>query len=747
MDKRTISGVKNPERIQRYIRKLKYKYFLLYSFDEDKEKIIEEFEENPYASETPKEVLIQCILSIVQSKSFKRLSNKTMAHQSSKVHSDKTVKRMIHSISAFGLMLEYCSELKLNKELGMAIALGHDVGHTPYGHEGESIFKKIALESNLGTYAHNLQGRLQLEQIEGLDITPDVLDGIQCHNGEKEEFEVPVNYDKTEEDALNDLTQCLAHLGKEREQIPGTFEGAAFRIIDKISYVGQDLADGFRERILNPRDLDTELKSILNEIGINDEKINQLLSQDKKYSLDTIKRIFEQLETYPIGSMVPGKTKTILESLIEDLKTLKDMDFSNGAEFNKLLSKIAGKFTKISSKAVNLTADDKLRFLINANDLNKLMNQDTSGGNLAREIEKIFMEDFIKNSKGKDHPCMSEKMGDLMYDLIGYTQETVLPATRLSPENHGLLIGTINNLVNYYTNILLASGVVDEIVSQLEENYEPEEKNTNKEKGIFDDIEMLKKDSKIEGHTRKLFAQNKEYFQIVINVIKESQENNTGSIELTFREKVAKRIAIDYASRNNEKKLLEKAYNKGLISKEDINKLNTPTVVEEILITPEMNLYETRVGMHTDRMNRKIDKLKKIKEFITCKKELKEMDLIERIDDCLTKLQVIQESYNGTEDFKEKKTFFKDFKKRYREISCDINYFRKQQHFNKEEEKELNVMLTNRSTIGAPELESSKKQAKKEAVKEMQENVRKILGEEVAETIGKAMAKDLEERD
>ena len=722
MNKRTISGVNIPERVQRYIRELKYKYILLAHTKDEEEikKIEEEYEINPYASETSKDELIQCILSIVQSKSFRRLSNKTMAHQSNNLHSDKTVKRMLHSISAFGLMLEYCSKLKLNKELGMAIALGHDVGHTSFGHEGEKIYKNIALKNNLGTYAHNLQGRLQLEQIEETGITQDILDGIQCHNGEKEEIEVPVNYNKTKEDSLNDLIDCLAHPGNEREQMPGTFEGAAFRIIDKISYVGQDLADGFREKVLDPRNLDNELKFILNEIGLSNERINELFGQDKEYSLDTIKRIKEQLEEYPVGSITSGKTKRNLEECINELKELENMDFNNGVEFNKLISKVAGKLHRIS-KSVNITENDKLRFSISAVELDKLMSQDTSGGKLAREIEKIFMKDFIENSRGKDHPCMSEKMGDLMYDLIGYTQETVLPATRISPNNQRLLVETTNKLVNHYTNILLASGVIDEIISQLEQDYKPEEKNTNRENGIFDDIETLKKDSKIEGHIRKLFAQNEEYFKIVIAVIKEAQDNHTGTIELTFREKVAKRIAIDYASRNNEKKLIEKAYNKGLISKEDKDELNTPQPIKKPLIMPETELYQTRVGMHSDRMNRKMDKLNRVIEFITDEKFLKDemLDgLREKLGRYLISLQSIKDLYDGSEEFEEKKIFFKGFKEKYAEISKDINEFRKQ--LKKNEIEDLNRMLKNKNVIGAPNVGAWEKQAREEADKALE---------------------------
>ncbi|MDO5555512.1 MAG: HD domain-containing protein [Clostridia bacterium] len=719
MKQRTISGVKNYETKERYIRKLKYKYLLLNVIKDPKEQeqIKREIEVmNPYAATRSKEELIQSILSITESKAFKRLLNKTMAHYSNSINSDKTIKRMMHSVSAAGLMLEYCSKLKLNKELGMAIALGHDVGHTAFGHDGEKLFQDLASKYDLGTYSHNLQGRLLLNYIEDIYVFPDVLDGIQCHNGEKEEFEVPVNYEKTPQDSLNDLIKGLAYKGEERKQIPGTFEGAAFRIIDKISYVGQDLADGFREKILNPRKLDLELKTILNDIGLNDKKINELLSQDKDYSLDVVKRTFEKvenlIENFPVSSMNLEKTEKKLNECCEQLEILRTIDFNNVTEFNTVTSQIATKLHTIS-KSVNLGKATQMMLYSCATDLDSLMSQDTSGGKLAREIEKIFMDDFIENSKGMDHPCMSEKMGDLMYDLIGYTQETVLPKAKKTVEDNKLLEKTVNKLVNHYTNILLASGVVDEIISEIEPNYEQEEKNTHKESGVFDDIETLKVDSKIVGHTRKLFAQNKEYFNIVFKVIKEVEKSPKRLKNLTFREKMAKRIAIDYASRNDEKKLIKKAREKKLITPEEEKKLNTLQKTEgnnnKYEIKSSMFLYTTRVGMHNDRMQRKCEKLEELQDFI---KEIKDNNIIELkryISEILGKLHTTWESYEAVEDFKEKKVHFKAFKRIYGEASDYINNFRKT--LNKEELKKLDK----KTTEGAPDVQKWKEEAKKQA--------------------------------
>ena len=80
--------------------------------------------------------------------------------------------------------------LRLNEDLIEAIALGHDIGHIPYGHFGETCLSDICERYGIGKFFHNVQSVRFLDQIEDCDLTMQVLDGILCHNGEADDLRV-----------------------------------------------------------------------------------------------------------------------------------------------------------------------------------------------------------------------------------------------------------------------------------------------------------------------------------------------------------------------------------------------------------------------------------------------------------------------------------------------------------------------------------------------------------------------------
>ena len=80
--------------------------------------------------------------------------------------------------------------LRLNEDLIEAIALGHDIGHIPYGHFGESCLSALCEEHGIGKFSHNVQSIRFLDQIEDQDLTMQVLDGILCHNGEADDIRI-----------------------------------------------------------------------------------------------------------------------------------------------------------------------------------------------------------------------------------------------------------------------------------------------------------------------------------------------------------------------------------------------------------------------------------------------------------------------------------------------------------------------------------------------------------------------------
>ncbi|MBQ2285425.1 MAG: HD domain-containing protein, partial [Clostridia bacterium] len=139
--------------------------------------------------------------------------------------------------------------LGLNLDLIEAIALGHDMGHTPFGHAGESILSKLYHKRTGRFFNHNVHSVRVLDRIFHYNISLQTLDGILCHNGELELDEYrPSNlssfdeFDKIFEDCYT--KDCSGML------IPSTLEGCIVRISDIIAYLGKDRQDAERAKLI-----------------------------------------------------------------------------------------------------------------------------------------------------------------------------------------------------------------------------------------------------------------------------------------------------------------------------------------------------------------------------------------------------------------------------------------------------------------------------------------------------------------
>jgi len=151
--------------------------------------------------------------------------------------------------------------LRLNEDLLEAIALGHDIGHPPFGHDGERILSDLCQAHGVGPFLHSLQGVWFLDRLEkegrGLNLTLQVLDGILCHDGETHLERLSPQGDKTFahleaeiEAKLNDPALSLK---------PMTLEGCVVRLADTISYIGRDLEDAITLKLLRREELPPEV--------------------------------------------------------------------------------------------------------------------------------------------------------------------------------------------------------------------------------------------------------------------------------------------------------------------------------------------------------------------------------------------------------------------------------------------------------------------------------------------------------
>ena len=225
---------------------------------------------------------------IIYSLSYTRYLDKTQVF--TKNENDHISKRITHVQFVSKIARTIGRALALNEDLIEAIALGHDIGHTPLGHSGEAILNDIS-RRELGEYfAHNIQSVRHLMNVEhhgeGLNLTIQVLDGIMCHNGEilDAKYE-PVS--KTKEEFLKEYKEAYYDLKKANKIHPMTLEGCVVRISDVIGYIGRDIEDAIMIGKIKREDIPKEITSVLGTT--NTEIINTIIldiienSMDKPY--------------------------------------------------------------------------------------------------------------------------------------------------------------------------------------------------------------------------------------------------------------------------------------------------------------------------------------------------------------------------------------------------------------------------------------------------------------------------------
>lgn len=156
--------------------------------------------------------------------------------------------------------------LGLNCDLIEAIALGHDLGHPPFGHDGERILSEICEKYYIGPFRHNIQSVRALDILEkggkGCNLTLQVLDGIFCHDGELHtDYLEPDKDKKTFGDLYNQIN--AKKLDPSKDYKPMTLEGCVVRIVDTISYIGRDIEDAILLGILKREDIPSECSEVL----------------------------------------------------------------------------------------------------------------------------------------------------------------------------------------------------------------------------------------------------------------------------------------------------------------------------------------------------------------------------------------------------------------------------------------------------------------------------------------------------
>ncbi|MGE4549125.1 MAG: deoxyguanosinetriphosphate triphosphohydrolase [Intestinibacillus sp.] len=253
---------------------------------------------------------------IIHSKAFRRLSNKTQVFISPE--GDHYRARLTHTLEVAQIGRTVARALRLNEDLTEAIALGHDLGHTPFGHAGETALASVCPEG----FRHNEQSLRVVERIEhdgrGLNLTWEVRDGIVCHTGGRK---------------------------------ASTQEGRIIHFADRIAYVNHDIDDALRAGLIGQEDIPKELRRTLGdthgsridtlvsnmitygertgEIGM-DSEIHEAMLELRKFNFRSIyrgtKAQTEETRAMDMLRALYGYYDEHPEELPEDYRRLMDTD-------------------------------------------------------------------------------------------------------------------------------------------------------------------------------------------------------------------------------------------------------------------------------------------------------------------------------------------------------------------------------------------------------------------------------------
>ena len=228
---------------------------------------------------------------IIHSKSFRRLKHKTQVFLAP--FDDHFRTRLTHTLEVSQIARTLARALRLNEDLTEAIALGHDLGHTPFGHCGEGVLNEIT-----GHFAHNEQSVRVVEKLEDLNLCRETVQGIYTHSWGLE---------------------------------PKTLEAQCVQLADKIAYINHDIEDSIRAGVISEEDLPKECREYFT--SVQSKRLNRMITEIIKNSIEkpvvsmseegwaytNILRdwMFKNVYTDSPAKLEEKKAKNIIKSLFE----------------------------------------------------------------------------------------------------------------------------------------------------------------------------------------------------------------------------------------------------------------------------------------------------------------------------------------------------------------------------------------------------------------------------------------------
>jgi dGTPase len=223
---------------------------------------------------------------IMHSRAYTRYIDKTQVFYL--IKNDHITHRVLHVQLVSKIARMIGRGLILNEDLIEAIALGHDIGHVPYGHDGEKYLSRVCKEHGIGGFHHNVQSVRALDKIEDLNLTLQVLDGILAHNGEAHDLVIKPAFGKTWEKFDRETEACQHNTSEHSGILPMTLEGCVVRVADTISFIGRDIEDAITIGLIKREDVPKVCAEVLGDN--NRDIVNNLVIDviEKSYGQDHV---------------------------------------------------------------------------------------------------------------------------------------------------------------------------------------------------------------------------------------------------------------------------------------------------------------------------------------------------------------------------------------------------------------------------------------------------------------------------
>jgi dGTPase len=272
---------------------------------------------------------------IVHSKAFRRLKHKTQVFISPEGDHYRT--RLTHTLEAAGIARTVARALRLNEDLTEAIALGHDLGHPPFGHIGEAVVDACLRERYGSGFRHNHHSLRVVERLErdghGLNLTEQVRDGILRHTG---------------------------------DELPATLEGRIVRLVDRVAYINHDIDDAIRAGVLAREELPADAIAVLGDTGSRriDTLVRDLVERTEEsgdvvqgeragQAMDALRSfMFERVYLAPAAQREHPRIERMLRALFAHLAANPPPSLVEGAtEAERVVDYLAGMTDRFAVRA------------------------------------------------------------------------------------------------------------------------------------------------------------------------------------------------------------------------------------------------------------------------------------------------------------------------------------------------------------------------------------------------------------